>query len=58
MRAREGGGTAGADIVLRRDDCKRLADSAQVARLLKYGRVLVVVDPLPSDASLPRQRER
>lgn len=58
VRAMKAGGTTRADIVLRRDDCKRLADSAQVTRLLKYGRVLVVVDPLPSDASLPRQRER
>lgn len=47
VRAFKAGGVAQTDIVLRRDDCQRLADSAQVTRLFKHGRVFVVVDPLP-----------
>lgn len=57
VRALQAGGNYRTDIVLRRMDAARIANDARAVRLLKEGRVFVIVDPLkgrpPQPASAP-----
>lgn len=57
VRALQAGGNYRTDIVLRRMDAARIANDARAVRLLKEGRVFVIVDPLrgppPQPGSAP-----
>lgn len=53
LQAAGAGGLHRADIVIRRDDAARLAQDARAIRLLKDGRVYVVVDPAGAPTTMP-----